>query len=66
MDKTSRGKDRLTDIPYPRNVKTDPEYATTKWHVKQLEEQIYRKPELWLWSHKKWKYQHLYDGQPFE
>lgn len=66
MDKTSRGQYRVTVIPYPGNVKTDPEYAPTKWHVRQLEEQIYRKPELWLWSHKKWKYQHLYNGQTFE
>lgn len=66
MDKTKRGKYRLTMIPYKGNIKTDAEFSATKWHVKQLEEQIYRKPELWLWSHKRWKYQHLYDGQTFE
>ncbi len=66
MDKTARGKYSIKVVPYPGDIKTDPEFAPTKWHVKKLEEQIYRKPELWLWSHKRWKYQHLYDGQTFE
>ncbi len=66
MDKLRRGKYQLTAVPYPGNVKTDAEFTATKWHVKQLEDQIYRKPELWLWSHKRWKYQHLYNGQAFE
>lgn len=66
MEKVKRGRYRLTVVPYPGNVKTDPEFAATKWHVKQLEDQIYRQPEIWLWSHKRWKYQHLYDGQAYE
>lgn len=66
MDKIKRGHYCLTVLKYPGNIKTDPEFAFTKWHVKQLEEQIYRNPEYWLWSHKRWKYQYLYDGQTFE
>jgi Kdo2-lipid IVA lauroyltransferase/acyltransferase len=66
MDKTSRGRYRVTVVPYPGNIKTDPEYTATKWHVKQLEDQIYRKPELWLWSHKRWKYQKYFKDQHFE
>lgn len=66
MEKIKRGRYRITVLPYPGDVKTDPEFSATKWHVKQLENQIYRQPEIWLWSHKRWKYQHLYDGQTYE
>lgn len=32
------------------------EYEVTKIHVKFLEEIIRKRPELWLWSHKRWKH----------
>ncbi len=32
------------------------EYEVTKTHLKFLEEIIRRRPELWLWSHKRWKH----------
>lgn len=66
VEKPKRGKYRLTVVPYPGNIKTDAEYVATKWHVKLLEEQIYSNPQLWLWSHKRWKYQDRYNGQHFE
>lgn len=33
-----------------------PEYEVTKTHLKFLEEIIRKRPELWLWSHKRWKH----------
>jgi Kdo2-lipid IVA lauroyltransferase/acyltransferase len=32
------------------------EYELTDMHLKMLEKQIVEKPELWLWSHKRWKH----------
>lgn len=32
------------------------EYEVTKTHLKFLEEIIRKRPELWLWSHKRWKH----------
>lgn len=36
-------------------VKDLPEYTITEAHVRMLENTIYRRPELWLWTHKRWK-----------
>lgn len=38
--------------------KTDglPQYMVTNTHVKRLEEIIRRKPEYWIWTHRRWKY----------
>ena len=32
------------------------QYEITKTHVKELENLINKKPEDWLWSHRRWKY----------
>jgi KDO2-lipid IV(A) lauroyltransferase len=32
------------------------EHVITEMHVRKLEEQIVRRPELWLWSHRRWKH----------
>lgn len=61
MEKVKRGYYQITFIPYPGNVLTDKEFEATEWHVRQLEAQIIEKPQYWLWSHKRWKYQHLFD-----
>ena len=41
----------VTDAP-----KEDPTYEITNRHVKMLEEDIRKQPEIWLWSHRRWKY----------
>jgi Kdo2-lipid IVA lauroyltransferase/acyltransferase len=41
----------ITDQP----LKTKPNEITEKY-IKMVEEMIIRKPEFWLWSHKRWKY----------
>lgn len=59
MDKIKRGRYRMRFVPYPGDEASDPEFAITEWHVRLLEAQIQQHPEYWLWSHKRWKYQHL-------
>ncbi len=60
MEKLKRGHYQITFIPFKGDVATAPEYAITEWQVRLLEQQIMQQPEYWLWSHKRWKYQHLY------
>ncbi len=38
------------------DVKDLPQYEVTDTHVKALEKIIIKKPEDWLWSHKRWKH----------
>ena len=33
-----------------------PEYAITQKYVELLEQTIRRKPQYWLWSHRRWKF----------
>ncbi|MCB0428477.1 MAG: lysophospholipid acyltransferase family protein [Flavobacteriales bacterium] len=42
---------KVTDHP-----KEEPTFAITNHHTRMLEEAIMRQPELWLWSHKRWKH----------
>jgi KDO2-lipid IV(A) lauroyltransferase len=32
------------------------EFELTEMHIKRLEEKIVERPELWLWSHRRWKH----------
>jgi KDO2-lipid IV(A) lauroyltransferase len=36
--------------------KEDQAYKITNSHVKMLEDDIRKQPEIWLWSHRRWKY----------
>lgn len=38
------------------NPASTPEGELTKMHTKRLEKEIKAQPELWLWSHRRWKY----------
>ncbi len=42
-----------TLIEDPKDIK---EYEITNIHTRELEEIIIKRPELWLWSHKRWKF----------
>lgn len=56
IDKVRRGYYELT----PEIITIDPTklkpYEITERHVKKLEEQIKERPELWMWSHRRWKH----------
>ncbi|MFW5754244.1 MAG: lysophospholipid acyltransferase family protein [Marinilabiliaceae bacterium] len=60
VTKPRRGHYHIKVVPWPKDITTAPENEMTEWHVRQLEQSIYERPELWLWSHKRWKYQHMY------
>jgi KDO2-lipid IV(A) lauroyltransferase len=64
LSKPRRGHYHVDIIEYPSDVATAPENDITEWHVKQLETCIINRPELWLWSHKRWKYQNEYYKNP--
>jgi len=56
VNKTGRG---LYHIEYELITSTPKEtqaYEITNSHVKMLEDDICRQPEIWLWSHRRWKY----------
>ena len=41
--------------PVSWNPREEPEYSITDRYARLLEEQIREHPELWLWTHKRWK-----------
>jgi KDO2-lipid IV(A) lauroyltransferase len=56
IDKTSRGKYSCTVDLLFESVAGLPENIVTETHVRWLENIIINKPELWIWSHKRWKH----------
>ncbi|MEA1886108.1 MAG: lysophospholipid acyltransferase family protein [Bacteroidota bacterium] len=56
IDKIKRGFYEVT----PEIITDEPSgykpYELTEKHVKLLEEQIKTRPELWMWSHRRWKH----------
>jgi len=57
IKKVKRGYYSLTNELLFESTKDLPKYLVTDTHVKRLEEMIVRKPEYWLWTHRRWKYQ---------
>lgn len=55
MEKTGRGHYRLTVRPIADNVADTPEMSVTDRYVSLLQTTIRRQPDIWLWSHKRWK-----------
>ena len=55
VEKPSRGHYRLTFRPIePANLEEDSPY--TRQYMRMLEATIRRRPGLWLWSHRRWKW----------
>ncbi len=55
MRKVKRGYYVTEIVPMSETPKDLPEYALTLQYHKILEDQIKAQPELWLWSHRRWK-----------
>ncbi|MCQ2058416.1 MAG: lysophospholipid acyltransferase family protein [Bacteroidaceae bacterium] len=53
--KVRRGHYRIECKLLSEDASNCPEYQLTDTYFKLLEENIKRKPELWLWSHNRWK-----------
>jgi KDO2-lipid IV(A) lauroyltransferase len=56
MNKVKRGCYRVDVVPVTETPKSLAEFEITEKHVRILEQQIIERPELWLWSHRRWKY----------
>ncbi len=59
LDKVKRGHYHLSIEPLVENPKDTKEHEITDIHTKYLEKIILEKPELWLWSHKRWKFANM-------
>ncbi|MCL2728014.1 MAG: lysophospholipid acyltransferase family protein [Bacteroidales bacterium] len=55
MNKEGRGRYLITVQPICNHPDELPEGGITSAYAKLLEENIYEQPEIWLWSHKRWK-----------
>lgn len=56
LDRIKRGYYRCTyRMIYDGSEKVEP-YEITERYVRNLERTIMRRPELWLWSHNRWKF----------
>ena len=56
IDRIKRGYYEYTFTTLIEDPSSTREHEITDLHTQKLEEIIRRKPELWLWSHKRWKF----------
>jgi len=56
IEKIKRGFYQTTFVPLVDNNQKAEKYDITKAFLKQVEKQIYEKPEYYFWTHKRWKY----------
>lgn len=56
MDRLSRGRYEMSFAPIYDGVEPVAENEITERYVRLLEAEIRRRPELWIWSHKRWKH----------
>ena len=56
VSKPRRGYYEIDLKPISLNPSTEEEYCITQKYATYLEEMISEAPELWLWTHKRWKY----------
>jgi Kdo2-lipid IVA lauroyltransferase/acyltransferase len=56
MRKLRRGYYEAEFITLTENPKETRPFEITEMHTRELERQIREKPDYWLWSHKRWKF----------
>ena len=61
IEKVGRGRYEAVLEPITSQAKKTEPGEITKAYFKKLETQIYRRPEFYLWSHKRWKHKDQYD-----
>lgn len=66
VQKVSRGKYTLEFKEYSLDPKTLPDNRISIDYAKDLEQLIHRKPDYWLWSHKRWKHKRPEGLEVFE
>lgn len=55
MHKDSRGHYRIAVRPIADDVAATPQMQVTDKYASMLQETIMRQPDIWLWTHKRWK-----------
>ena len=56
MDRVGRGRYEMSFEPIYDGEEPVAEHEITERYVRKLETEIRRRPELWIWSHKRWKH----------
>ncbi len=56
MDRVGRGRYEMSFEPIYDGEEPVAEHEITERYVRMLETEIRRRPELWIWSHKRWKH----------
>ena len=56
MDRLQRGRYQMSFEPIYDGVEEVAEYEITERYVRRLEAMIREHPELWMWSHRRWKH----------
>ena len=56
IDKKASGYYEMSFEVITENPEFHPEGEITNLHTKKLEQKIQKRPDLWLWSHRRWKY----------
>lgn len=56
MDRLRRGRYRMSFVPLYDGVEPVAPNEITERYVRQLETVIRERPELWMWSHRRWKH----------
>lgn len=55
VDKPRRGRYTVTFEMLCEHPAAEPQYSVVEHYARRLEDDIRRRPELWLWSHRRWK-----------
>ena len=55
VNRVRRGYYEVTFSHFSEHPQEEPQYAIVERYARTLEEQIRQRPELWLWSHRRWK-----------
>ena len=56
MERLSRGRYEMSFEPIYDGEEEVAEHEITERYVRLLESEIRRRPELWIWSHRRWKH----------
>lgn len=59
VTKVKRGYYEATFEVLSENVKSMPNYQISEMFMKRVEQQIYKAPEFYLWTHKRWKHKRI-------
>jgi KDO2-lipid IV(A) lauroyltransferase len=57
MEKPARGRYHITCRPITLSAAEEAQGSITERYARLLEATIRRRPDLWLWSHRRWKNQ---------